>query len=104
MKDENKVSAVRRISGLFDSYNEARSAFEKEIRSFGCTRLEWGFGKWLWMPVVEGEDVLGHWRRLQDIKILTNAGQKALERAERMAAHFPSRAAEFGVGVAWQAT
>lgn len=75
----------RRMSELFDSYQEAVMGYEEEIRLYGCTRLDWGFGKWLWMEAREGEDRLSHWRRLGEVGILTNAGRTALERAERKA-------------------
>ena len=74
----------------FPTYESARFAFDNNIApNFGVTRMDWGFGRWLWLDVV-GEDVpdrgLATWRDMDKAGILTAAGRKALARAEKKAA------------------
>jgi len=50
----------------FPTYESARFAYDNNIvPNFGATRLECGFGRWLWLDVI-GEDVpdpgLATWR------------------------------------------
>lgn len=74
----------------FPTYESARFAYDNNIvPNFGATRLECGFGRWLWLDVV-GEDVadrgLATWRDMDKAGILTQAGRKMLARAEKEAA------------------
>ena len=55
--------------------------YDMIVPTYGATRMEWGFGKWLWMDVKE--DKLALWRALRDAGILTNEGLKKLARFER---------------------
>lgn len=74
----------------FPTYESARFAYDNNIvPNFGATRLECGFGRWLWLDVL-GEDVpdrgLATWRSMDKAGILTQAGRKMLARAEKEAA------------------
>jgi len=74
----------------FPTYEAARYTYDNHIvPNFGATRMEHGFGRWLWLDVV-GEDVadrgLATWRNMDKAGILTQAGRKALARAEKEAA------------------
>ena len=71
----------------FPTYEAARYTYDNHIvPNFGATRMEHGFGRWLWLDVV-GEDVadrgLATWRNMADAGILTQDGRKRLERALR---------------------
>lgn len=67
---------------LFDGYEAAIDRYTNHIvPKFGATRLDWGFGKWLWLEDRGGE--MENWRAMKAAGILTNAGQKMLERAEK---------------------
>ena len=58
----------------FPTYESARFAYDNNIvPNFGATRLECGFGRWLW-------------RDMDKAGILTQAGRKMLARAEKEAA------------------
>lgn len=74
----------------FPTYESARFAYDNSIvPNFGATRLEFGFGRWLWLDVV-GKDVpdpgLATWRDMDKAGILTQAGRKMLARAEKESA------------------
>ena len=74
----------------FPTYEAARYTYDNHIvPNFGATRMEHGFGRWLWLDVV-GEDVadrgLATWRSMDKAGILTQAGRKMLARAEKEAA------------------
>ena len=73
----------------FPSYESARFAYDNQIApNFGATRLEVGFGRWLWLDVV-GLDVadrgLATWIDMEKAGILTQAGRKALAKAIKKA-------------------
>ena len=68
---------------LFETYEAAREQYDKIIvPQFGATRMEWGFGRWLWLKPM-GDDLLEYWHRMDDARILTNAGIKMLHRVEK---------------------
>lgn len=71
----------------FPTYESARFAYDNHIvPNFGATRMEHGFGRWLWLDVV-GEDVadrgLKTWQDMDQAGILTQDGRKRLARALR---------------------
>lgn len=67
----------------FESYEAAREQYDKiVVPQFGATRMDWGFGRWLWLDV-QGDDLLEFWRRMKDAGILTCAGCKMLARIEK---------------------
>ena len=73
----------------FPTYEAARFAYDNQIvPNFGATRMEHGFGRWLWLDVV-GENVadrgLATWRNMDKAGILTQDGRKMLARAEKEA-------------------
>ena len=65
----------------FESYEAARDAYAAVVEKRGATRLDWGFGKWLWLEV--RGDAMEDWREMERAGILTNAGRTALARAEK---------------------
>ena len=65
----------------FESYEAARDAYAAVVEKRGATRLDWGFGKWLWLED-KGDD-LENWRAMETAGILTQAGSKMLARAEK---------------------
>ena len=68
----------------FDNYDIAYATYHGEIvPKFGATRMEWGFGRWLWMEHIEGE--LPYWMAMDALGILTGAGHKMLTRAIKAA-------------------
>ena len=75
-----------RMFNQFETYEKARDYYQTLRRDFGCVAMEWGFGRWLWMEVVENEPTLDYWQRLHDLHILTNAGAERLARAQKRAA------------------
>ena len=62
----------------FDSYEKARDYYQTLRRDFGCIAMDWGFGLWLWMDVIEDEPTIDFWQRLYNLGILTNAGAAKL--------------------------
>ena len=73
-----------RNKDVYDSYEEARRMYDANIvPQFGATRLDWGFGRWLWLDYIE--DRLEAWRAMDKAKILTADGRKRLARAEKEA-------------------
>ena len=73
----------------FPTYESARYTYDNHIvPNFGATRMEHGFGRWLWLDVV-GEDVadrgLVTWSNMDKAGILTQDGRKRLQRAIRAA-------------------
>lgn len=75
---------------LFESYEAALYCYENVIvTQFGATRLEYGFGRWLWLDAVEPDDdsaIVREWTVMKDAGILTNAGLKKLARYAKEAA------------------
>lgn len=76
----------------FPTYESARATYDNIIApNFGATRMEYGFGRWLWLDIVDREGVdrargLATWREMDKAGILTQAGRKMLARAEKEAA------------------
>ena len=69
----------------FETYNGAWDMYYNTIvPQFGATRMEWGFGKWLWLECVP--DRMAAWRLMDEARILTADGRKRLVRAEKEAA------------------
>lgn len=67
---------------LFETYEAAREQYDKIIvPQFGATRMDWGFGRWLWLKPYD--DLLEYWRHMFDAGILTNAGIKMMHRVEK---------------------
>lgn len=67
---------------LFDSYDDARRHFDEVVvPQFGATRMDWGFGRWLWLEVTE--DCMEAWRAMEEASILTQEGRRHLARAEK---------------------
>ncbi len=68
----------------FASYEQAYNAYYYGVvPKYGATRMEWGFGKWLFLEhsaTVE-TDTLAFWQLLDQIGILTADGCKRLKRA-----------------------
>jgi hypothetical protein len=66
----------------FETYEAAREQYETIIvPQFGATRMDWGFGRWLWLDVID--DPLKAWLAMDEARILTNAGKKLLARMIR---------------------
>lgn len=55
------------------------------VPKYGATRMEWGFGRWLYIPHQQttGDDTLAYWELLDSIGILTADGRKRLSRAQK---------------------
>ena len=55
------------------------------VPKYGATRMEWGFGRWLYIPHQQttGDDTLAYWELLDSIGILTADGRKRLARAQK---------------------
>ena len=74
---------------LFASYDDAwHCYYDIIVPQYGATRMEWGFGRWLWfdtVDVVDDASALRQWRMMKDAGILTNDGRKMLARLERRA-------------------
>ena len=72
----------------FGSYDQARDAYYNgAVPKFGATRLEWGFGRWLYLPAaMKDADDLSLWETLDELRSLTNDGHKRLARAKKEAA------------------
>lgn len=67
---------------LFPTYAEARAAFDISFAPrFGITKMDWGFGRWLWLE--QFPDPLTNWLRFDAAGILTADGRKRLKRAEK---------------------
>lgn len=74
----------RKFKDLFETYDQARSMYyDTLVPEYGCTRMEWGFGRWLWLDFTEREPRVSLWQRMDDLGILTAAGRKMLERAKK---------------------
>ena len=73
------------IANRFGSYEQAREAYNALCDKFGATRIDWGFGRWLWLEYILPDfcDELTYWRELDNIGILTSDGRKRLARAEK---------------------
>lgn len=70
---------------LFETYEAARDQYNKIVVPLcGATRMDWGFGRWLWLDAQD--DALANWRALRDAGILTAEGRRMLARVEREAA------------------
>lgn len=68
---------------LFETYEAARDHYDNiVVPQFGATRIDWGFGRWLWLDA-QGDDALAYWRKLRDAGILTADGTKKLARLEK---------------------
>lgn len=75
---DNMMTRKKKIFDRFESYSKATEAYQQHVAAYGCTRMEWGFGKWLWLDEIPGESSLDYWKRLSKIGILTQAGEKKL--------------------------
>lgn len=86
------------MANNFASYDEARDEYDRLCEKYGATRLDWGFGKWLWLPYEAARisDELGYWRALRKLGILTNDGVKRLARAEKAEAKVAAAKQEGG--------
>ena len=74
---------------LYTSYEQAYNVYyDGVVPKYGATRLEYGFGRWLWLecPPAATGDALEYWRSMKDAGILTNDGLKRLAKAEKAAA------------------
>lgn len=73
------------MANRFDSYEQAWSAYyENVVPNFGATRMEWGFGKWLYLDGAAADgDKLAFWGLLDHIGILTLDGRKRLASARK---------------------
>lgn len=88
---------ARKMFDLHEGYESAMARYGELVEEFGCTRLEWGFGRWLWLDVKKWESKLEFWGRLDDLGILTAFGKKRLAAARR-AKEREDREAEDRVG------
>ena len=72
----------------FNSYDQAYDTYYNGVvPKYGATRMEWGFGKWLFIEhaaTVE-TDTLAFWGLLDHMGILTADGRKRLARAKKAA-------------------
>ena len=74
----------------FPSYESARSTYDNGVvPTYGTTRMDWGFGRWLWLDY--NADGLDYWKSMDEIGILTQDGRKRLARALRDAAKEAAR-------------
>ena len=65
----------------FESYEKAREAYDEGVvPTYGATRIDWGFGRWLWLDY--NPDKTAYWRSMRAAGILTADGRKRLARAE----------------------
>ena len=72
----------------FASYEQAWDAYYNGVvPTYGATRLEWGFGKWLYIAhsATVDTDFLAFWRLLDHKGLLTADGRKRLKRAIKQA-------------------
>ncbi len=68
----------------FPTYDAARFTYDERIvPEFGATKLEFGFGRWLWIDYTT--DNLEYWMRMARAGILTQDGRRRLERTLRNA-------------------
>lgn len=68
----------------FFNYETARYTYDNcVVPKYGATRMEYGFGRWLWMEFKEDE--IEYWKDMDEIGILTSAGRKMLLKAIRHA-------------------
>ena len=75
------------MANRFPSYEQARDVYLGLVEKYGATRLEWGFGRWLWLDYNAAEwDELEYWRALNKIEILTADGRKRLAKSEKQTA------------------
>lgn len=69
----------------FEAYEDAWNAYYGDkagvVAEYGATRMEWGFGRWLWME--NRASKIENWRAMNGIGILTSDGRKRLARAEK---------------------
>ena len=72
----------------YETYEDAHEVYcNAVVPTYGATRMDWGFGRWLWLDcTVKGSGRLETWRLLRAAGILTADGRKRLERAEKEAA------------------
>lgn len=69
---------------LYESYEAARRAYDfTVVPRYGTTKMDWGFGRWLWLEY-KG-DTLDYWRSLNSAGILTQDGVRRLRNAEKNA-------------------
>ena len=72
---------------LFATYDDAwHCYYDVVVPQYGATRLEYGFGRWLWLDAVEPVDdaaIVREWHMMKDAGILTNDGLKKLARYEK---------------------
>ena len=74
----------RKFKDLFETYEQAWGMyFNTLVPEYGCTRMEWGFGRWLWLDFIEREPRVALWQRMEDLGILTADGRKRLARAKK---------------------
>ena len=72
----------------YDTYGGAWNAYYNEVvPKYGATRMEWGFGKWLYIEHAATVDTetLAFWNLLDHLGILTADGRKRLKRAMKQA-------------------
>lgn len=68
----------------FSDYETARYVYDNcVVPKYGATRMEYGFGRWLWMEFKE--DKIEYWKDMDEIGILTSAGRKMLLKAIKQA-------------------
>lgn len=70
------------MANRFATYEQARDAYVNAVVPlYGATRLDWGFGRWLYLDfnVVDGNK-LSYWLELDKIGILTTDGRKRFRR------------------------
>lgn len=60
----------------FATYEQARGCFDAVAPIYGITRMDWGFGRWLWLDY--NEDRNAYWKSMEEAGILTADGRKKL--------------------------
>ena len=72
------------MANRFASYEQARDVYNSLCDKYGATRIDWGFGRWLWLGYNAAErGELEYWRDLNAIGILTADGRRRLAKAEK---------------------
>lgn len=77
------------MANRFASYSEASDVYYSQVvPTYGATRKNHGFGKWLYLPSeLADAPILEYWGAMEDIGILTEAGQMRLHNAMIKARH-----------------
>lgn len=72
------------MANRFTSYEQARDVYNSLCDKYGATRIDWGFGRWLWLGYNAAErGEIEYWRDLNAIGILTADGRRRLAKAEK---------------------